>query len=495
MTARRPRASLYARLSVAADEENLSLDGMVRDMRDLCDRLGFEEVALHVDDGKSGGRRDRDEFQDWLEDARRGRCDVLVNPVTDRLTREGLNVAASILDVVEGKDPATGKPAHKPVRLVDTTGLDSAHGDAFRFRFVIQAEVGRAERERIRERSRKRARNLRRAGRWGGGTPPFGYKAVPNPNGPGWALDVEPDEAKHIREAAEALLKPEPDPLTRIARRWNHAGIRPRRAASWSRVTLGKVLTGEAVMGRVQVDGRPLRNEDGQILQPWPAILSVAEVTAIRQVLAPNPDAPYSGGRRPARLLSGLLTCAGCRSSLVVFRRKARSKSPDPYIGYRCPDRGQGGTCPLSVTVTAAPVEAFVEGLYLRTAGHLPYYVERTVVSGVEELAAVEADIRETLADMATAADADTFARLQHLQARREELSALEPDSRTELIPTGRTMAEHWAEAMIDDRREILADAFDLLEIRPGRRGPKGFDPARLNYQWREDVDSGEEEW
>lgn len=169
MTKRRPRASLYARLSVAADAENVSLDGMVADMRTLAEREGLEVLEpVHVDDGRSGGFRDRDEFTAWLDDARSGRADVLMAYHTDRLTREGLNVAASILDVVEGKNPDTGRPAHRPVRLLDCSGIDSAQGDAFRFRFVMQAEIGRSERERIRQRSRDRARRLSRAGRWGG---------------------------------------------------------------------------------------------------------------------------------------------------------------------------------------------------------------------------------------------------------------------------------------------------------------------------------------
>jgi DNA invertase Pin-like site-specific DNA recombinase len=500
MTQRRKRASLYARLSVAADAENLSLEGMIDDMRALCAREGLEVLEpIHVDDGKSGGYRDRDEFQAWLDDARFGRCEVLVNPVTDRLTREGLNVAASILDVVEGKDPATGRPSHKPVRLLDTNGLDSLHGDAFRFRFVIQAEVGRAERERIRERSRNRARRLRRAGRWAGGTPPFGYRPVPNTvldeegKPRGWILEIEPTEAKYIREAAEALLKSEPDPLNRVVRRLNHAGVKPRRAKEWSRVTLAKVLTGDHIMGRAVENGRPMRDDEGNYITPWPAVLTVAQVSAVRAALAPDPSARYSGGRRPVRLLSGLMTCPGCRSVLRVFRRKSRTKNPAPVIGYRCDTRGQGGVCPSPVTVTAEPVEAYVTDLYLSTVGHMPMYRERTIVSGVDELAIVEADIKETLADMATQADADTFARLQRLQARREELSAVEPDSRTEMIPTGQTMAEFWADAMVDDRRELLDQAFEELTVLPGKRGPKGFDPARLRRRWREEPDAGDD--
>ncbi|MFF8473897.1 recombinase family protein [Streptomyces sp. NPDC015414] len=498
MTRPRKRASLYVRLSVAADAENLSLDGMITDMRTLCEREGLEEVALHVDDGRTGGRRDRDEFQAWLQDARQAKCDVLVNPVTDRLTREGLNVAATILDVVEGKDPETGRLVHPPVRLVDCNGLDSLHGDAFRFRFVIQAEVGRAERERIRQRARDRERRLKRAGRWGGGTPPFGYRAVPNPEGAGWVLEIEPDEAQAIRTAAEALLKPEPDPFTRVVRRLNHQGVRARRAKQWTRVTLRRVLTGDAILGRVSENGRPLRDADGQIMTPFPAVLSVAQVTALRAHLSGNGQ-PSLGGR-PSRVLSGLLSCHSCHAVLQVHHRARRTRKGEkktdapPAVSYRCPTRGWGGVCEAAVTVSADVVDAYVTDLYLATVGHMPYFVERTVVSGLEELAAVEADIKETLSDLATEADADTFARLQRLQARQKELSAMDTDRRTELVPTGLTMAEHWERAMVDDRRELLADAFELLMIHPGKRGPKGFDPRRLTRVWAEEPDAGEDE-
>ncbi|MFF3140835.1 recombinase family protein [Streptomyces sp. NPDC057927] len=493
-TFRRPRASLYARLSVAADAGNMSLEGMIADMRALCDREGLEVLEpIHVDDGKSGGFRDRDEFQAWLNDARQGRCEVLVNPVTDRLTREGLNVAASILDVVEGKDPATGRPAHAPVRLIDCNGLDSLHGDGFRFRFVIQAEVGRAERERIRQRSKDRARRLRRAGRWAGGTTPFGYRAVPNSElneegkPRGWVLAIEPEEAKHVRTAAEALLTADPVPVTRIARRLNAAGVKPRRAKGWTRQTITRVLTGDHIMGRAVSNGRPVRDDEGNILTPWPAILTPAEVAAIRAVLAPKPDAPYSGGRRPARLLSTLLTCSGCAGTLQVFQRKSRTQNPDPQIGYRCVARSQGGVCEAPVSVSATQAEVIVTDRYLSVVGAMPMYVERTLVSDVDELAVLEADIRETLADLATAADADTFARLQRLQTRRAEMSAEEPVSRTQMVATGQTMAEHWRDALVDDRRELLEDAFQEITILPGARGRKVVDPERVQTVWRED--------
>ncbi|MEU1754534.1 recombinase family protein [Micromonospora matsumotoense] len=64
MTGRRAlRASPYVRLSRAADDRNLSKQGMVDDLRRLCASQGLLEVALHVDDGASGSIRNRPGFR------------------------------------------------------------------------------------------------------------------------------------------------------------------------------------------------------------------------------------------------------------------------------------------------------------------------------------------------------------------------------------------------------------------------------------------------
>ncbi|MFE7625614.1 recombinase family protein [Streptomyces sp. NPDC057509] len=471
----RNRASLYVRLSVKAGETNASLEGMIKELRELCVREGLHEVALHVDNGLSGGFRDRKEFQEWLEDAKQQRADVLVTFHVDRLTREGLNVAASLLDVVEGKDPASGRRAHHPVRLLDARGIDSAHGDSFRFRFVLQAEVARSERERMRDRSRSSVRRLRRAHRWPGGSVPFGYRAVPNPNGPGQVLDIAPDEAAILRDAAEWVLAG--DSATRVCRRLNHEGRKPRRAREWVRQTLTRALCGDAVLGRITVNGALLLDDKGRIATPYPPVLTVAQSAALRAVLAPDPNRQPSAGRHPARLLSGLLYCHGCPQRLLVARRSGGAV-------YRCPTGSQGGVCEGGVSIAAEKLEAYVRAEYLQVAGHLRYFREEVQVSNAEELSMVEADIAHAVRELSQNATADGFATLQRLQALRTSLTSTAPERLVSLVDTGKTIAEVFATAMLDDQRDMLADAFDEIVILPGRRGPKTLDPERVLLRW-----------
>lgn len=260
------RASIYVRLSREASDVNVSKDGMLADCRALAERLGLVVVAEHTDNGKSGAIRDRPEFTAWLDDARDGRADVLLTFHTDRLTREGINAAALVLDVVEGKDPKTGAVVPgRAVRLVGVDGLDSLDADSFRWRFVIAAEVARAERARIVSRNKARSARLKDAGRWAGGPVPYGCQVV-QLDGGGKALGVRHDEAEVIREAAHRIMRG--DTAYSVMSWINADGHLTRRGLRWSRPALVNTLTSDPTAEHV---------------------LSTGEAREVRRLLAPKP--------------------------------------------------------------------------------------------------------------------------------------------------------------------------------------------------------------
>ncbi|GAB1688457.1 recombinase family protein [Krasilnikovia sp. M28-CT-15] len=473
------RASLNVRLSKAAGSTNMSRDGMIADLRALCAREGFEEIALHVDDGYTGSLRDRPGFQAWLADAREGRADVLIAWHVDRMTREGLNVAAALLDVVEGKDPATGKIVSPPVRLMDTKGLDSADGEAFRMLFVIRAEIARAERERMRDRTRSAVDRLRRAGRWPGGAPPYGYRVVPAANGVGKTLAVEPTEAAVVQEAAHMILAGHS--LGRVTRWLNERGHKPRFSNTWRRVSLTQMLTGDALTGAVSIGGKVLRDDTGKRFTPFPEVLDLPTVLALRKALAPK-AAAGPRGRAPARLLSGIITCGSCGARLYVA-----TPGRDRGIVYRCNARGQGQLCSRSVHIDAPRVEEFVAGEFLASFAHVPMTVERVTVTGDGDLAEIDDRISAALADMAMAATPEAFAQLQELQAERARIEAAPRRTVVERVPTGLTLGQEWDRRGTEGRRELLTDAVGVLAANPGRpTGRQGFDSSRVLLRWAE---------
>lgn len=492
--------SLYVRLSREAGETNLSRDGMLADLRALAAEKGLRIVAEHLDDGITGARRDRPAFRAWLQDALDGRASALAAWHVDRMTREGVNVAAVILDVVEGKDPDTGRHVRPPVRLLDFSGLDSeADPDGFRWRFVIGAEVARAERARMVARSRARVTRLKGDGRFLGGPSPYGTQVVGNPDGPGRVLAVEPSEADALREAYRRLQSGESP--ARVARWMTSHGPKPRRAKEWKRTTLLQALQSEAAQRLV---------------------FTAAENREIKAIVEPRrPRDSYD--RKPARLLSGVLRCSGCGVSLSIFHR------PDGFVAYRCQTRGRGGSCSGAIAVGADVVEAGVSASWLDGWGRLAETVAvRAADETADRLAIAEEAVEAAAAEVVTTRGAERLAaleRLELLEAERDALAAQPVSALSLLRETGRSYAEVWNAAgpfedvaprgkdadgraayrraveadpeghaayqrAVEDRRDAIRRTVGSLTVGPGVRGRRGFDPSRILDLWRLDPDS-----
>jgi site-specific DNA recombinase len=67
--------------------------------------------------------------------------------------------------------------------------------------FLAEGEVAS-----IRERVAGSKRKLRELGRWGGGKPPYGYVVVPNEDGKGHLLAVDPLVSTVVRRIVDAVL-------------------------------------------------------------------------------------------------------------------------------------------------------------------------------------------------------------------------------------------------------------------------------------------------
>jgi DNA invertase Pin-like site-specific DNA recombinase len=457
---------------------------MEADCRRVAAEHGLNVVAVHLDDGISGAVRNRPAFLAWLADGREGRAGTLIAWHADRMTREGVNVAAMILDVVEGKDDTTGKVTRTPVRLLDTKGLDS-WGDetAFRFRFVIAAEVARAERARMADRSKAAKRRGTAAGRWVGGHAPIGYRVIDNPNGAGRVLDIDPTEAAFVREAARRVLAG--DTFTSVLRWANSAeGVPPRRAVAWGWKSLEQVLTGHPISGRVvrRVNGSrtevvDVLGEDGKPVT-IPAIVTPDESAALRSVLTPKADPRKRGGRKPSELLSGLMVCDSCGNRLTV----ARPTKDAPV--YRC-QIGKLAGCQRPTSVRCAIADAYVAERFLAAHGARPYLVRSITVAGAAEAEAAERDVAQAVAEVTKAATPEAVARLLDAQARRDAAAALPKTSEVLLLNTGRTVAEQWeaCEDKADRRAMLTANIAEIhLKPNPGGKGGRGraFYPERF---------------
>ncbi|MEU0092914.1 recombinase family protein [Kribbella sp. NPDC006257] len=438
-TPTRRTATLYARLSREAGDTNLSLAGMIAELRQAAEAAGCVVVGEHVDNGKSGAIRDRPEFVAWLGDAVSGRANELWASHTDRLTREGVNAAARVLDVVEGKDPETGAVVRPPVRLITADGLDSERdAEAFRWRFVIAAEVARAERARIAARNKATQRRLAEAGRYTGSPVPFGWQVVPGPDG-GKVLAVKPEEAAIVRDLAARWAAGE---SMRSLTQWLNASghrTRPKRrkgsdvptAGEWTVTSVRRVLATAAT--KELLTDRALRR-------------------AVEDRLNPASDKPKPTGGRPVKYLlsGGLAYCAGCKTAMTTSAGR-----------YVCNALRTGYTCDVSATATATMLDAHAAERWLGALGD----VERTRTVPASDAADTELDdvldeiatVGKAFATASAAEVAGLAKRMTRLRKREAELVNRDRSGDFHVIQsTGQTWGQAWEVAGDNENRRAL---------------------------------------
>ena len=311
-----------------------------------------------------------------------------------------------------------------------------------------------------------------------GGSIPYGYTSVPHPSGQGRALAVDPIEAGHVRAAADHVLAG--GSLYSALDVLEARGSTPRRADVWSLSSLRVVLTGDAILGRITHRGQVVRDGSGMPVQPWPPVLPLADVERLRALLAPRPVKDRR--RRATRLLSGLVECAGCGGRMrVATSTQSNGKT---VLRYACRAKADGRPCKHPTSVTCEQLEGFVVAGFLEVARGEQVRERVMTVRDVPELADVTAALEDLGQQIARpGAEVATLAQqIAELQERRTALDATPVEPVVEYVDTGVTYAEWWeAHKDVAERRDLLrASGFVPVRIKPGERGPKGLDAARV---------------
>lgn len=473
---RRPlRALILVRLSVFTGEDDPTTSPARQEAvcRSYCDAKSWHVVhvvrGLDVSGSEKGLRLDRpdlNEIREWW-----GQIDVIVFAKLDRLTR-------SVIDFRAFADEADQHKAAL-VSVAESLDLTTAAG---KFVATILAAFAEMEAATIAERTKAGMLATRKLGRWAGGQVPFGYRAVDNPNGPGRVLEIHPGEAQVIREAASRLLAGAS--TWAVARYMNGAGYPPHKSTHWTVTSALGILTGETVQGRIGTRGedgkiRPLLDDVGQIVTTAEPILTPDEVAAIR---ASRTTLAQPRGRKPKRLLSGFLVCAGCGHALIL------SGDGRGSFRYRCTSGSLGRPCESVVTINAQAADDYVEAEYLAAFGHT-HLVERRTIVGTTGLAAAQEAKAAALRSLAEEPSEEAFAALRAAQTRLDELAEAPPTAEVVFRPTGQTMREAWAAGHTEDRRGWLADALltGAIEVGPSSGRGNRFEGSRLVIEWRHD--------
>lgn len=473
--ARSKKVLLYARLSVTT-EESVSIERQLESARKTAEARGWEVVGEHVDDGVSASRVRPEDRVGWRAVlAHTGPLDAVIVWKIDRLARR-------VLDFLHADEALQARGAGI-VAVEDPIDMTTPQGRAFAVMLSVFAELEAAT---ISARVRAAREAILRSGRRAGGRPPFGFKNVKNPAGPGMVLAHDPDRIGHVREMAARAA--DGHSLYSISRWLEAEGIAPRaregkqNADRWHDASVEAVLRSPALAGMTAFRGDLIRGDDGlPVVDESVAIMSPADRRQMLAVLdaAKRPGSRSTSNKEPA-LLYGIVRCGTCDG--LMYRATAGGK----YGQYRC----QQKTCSKHVGIARAALEAYVTEVVLRERG------DRRLVKSIPiahqndgTLAEIEHAIRETTEEMARE-DADLtilVERLQALRNRRSEAREGEGQPTNQYRVTGQRLGREW-ERVGDDteaRRQLLLGQLQAVRILPGGQRGRAFDSNRAELVWR----------
>jgi site-specific DNA recombinase len=414
------RAVLYARLSITK-EESVSVTRQLESCRKYAEARGWEVVGEFVDDGVSATANRPEDRKGWAALLNAGGYDAVVIWKVDRLARR-------VLDFLHADEALRARGAGL-VAVEDPIDMTSPQGRAFA---VMLAVFGEMEAEAIRARVRAARAQLAKAGRFAGGGIPYGYRSIPNPDGPGRVLAKDPERnhwvVSAVRLAQEGATvwavaswlteqgAPFPDNRRTNRRadnlRWNHYTV--------DRLLKNPILAGmlphNPGRGRNNNNVDPfavVRDESGNpVVDESLAVITVAEFTELQESMQTRRTV---GARNVSTrvttspLLSRVALCDTCE---VYLCRGSNQKRPV----LCCPKCRQ--------TITRTTLDPYLTRRLLKERGSEPYGTS--------------------------------------------------------------TVRQCWAAAGTDDlaRREILLSQLDSLRIRRGVVG-RFFDKDRVLLTWR----------
>jgi len=370
-----PRAAIYTRKSSAEglDREFTSLDNQRERAEAYVASQGWSLIATRYDDGGfSGGTIERPAFKHLLSDAEAGEFDVIVCYRLDRISR-------SLVDFVKVHEFLERRRVAL-VSVTESINTSTPHG---RMMVNVLLSFAQYERELIGERTKDKLSAARRKGKFTGGHPVLGFDLDPR----GGQLLVNNAEAEMVREVFQLFLEKRSlvqvaDELNRRAwtlKRWTTKDGKPYGGGRFDKVSLRRLLTNHAYIGKVEFEGEVYDGEHAAIVAP-------KMFRDVLQVLAENHSTGGASHRnRYGALLRNILRCAACDSAMSFAPTK---KGGRLYRYYRCSRSMKTGaaSCPTA-SIPADRIEALVVA-QIRRVGASPELQHETFHRVLAEIAA-----------------------------------------------------------------------------------------------------------
>ncbi|MGW1068400.1 recombinase family protein [Streptomyces aureus] len=443
------RALITARLTVHT-EATTSPERQIEECRSFCALRGWEVVGVARDLSVSATAVPpwkRPELSLWLDD-RAPEFDVIVFWRLDRFVR----LVGDLHQMIEWAESHGGKAlvsATEPFDLTSPTGKATA---------TMIATFAQMEARAAAERVASSRAHLLTSARWGGSTPPFGYRTYARDGGR--YLEVNPETAAIVREAARRVIGGEP--INAVCRDFEERGV-PSPADTYRRNKSGKdfiwyprtlkgILTSptllgwktrsEDVPGRMYKNRVLVRDQNGHPVRAAEEVLSQETFDRLQDVLAASAARTGRRSALPRTPLLNVIKCGGCGKNLQLHTTRKRRKDGTYRVTerIRCLSRAASPACPGYVFHPVEEIITPLMGMLIDAIGDSPVtrrvYVQRAETTG---------------------------------ESRHPSDHAVEDHWRFE--PLGKTFAERWEDMEITDIGEDLVRSGITIRCRPEEHG------------------------
>ncbi|MBD8870934.1 recombinase family protein [Nocardioides donggukensis] len=322
------RAAIYCRISKDRAGAGLGVERQEKDCRDLAERLGWEVVAVYVDNDLSAysGKR-RPQYEEMLRAVKDGQVNGIVTWHTDRLTRRVADLDRFV------------RLADDHGLLIQTVKAGEVDLTTPSGRMVARTlgNIAQYEVEHAKDRMRAAKRQAAESGKYRGGPRPYGY----NNDG----VTVREDEAKVIRDATKAILAGRS--LRGVANELNAKGHKTSTGKPWTYMRLRDVLVRPRNAGLVH-KGRADRRHESREDCPtrfevigeadWPAIVDKDKWNACASMLL-DPSRRIHTSTEPRWLGSRSYVCGVADCGALMRPTSKVNHLPT------CPVRGEVRKC------------------------------------------------------------------------------------------------------------------------------------------------------
>ncbi len=329
-------AVIYARVSTVrqADEE-LPIAGQIERCHARAAELGLLVNRVFKDEGISGGDETRPGFNDAITYCEVFEINCFITWSTSRFARN--KITASVykrrLDRCNTEIIFITTPMDR-----NTTGGWLLEGVLELFDELYSRQISA-------DTMRSMVKNAN-AGNFNGGSPPFGFSVVADPDAPRRKkLAVCELESGIVAEIFTMRVRGLGGKS--IAVLLNERGL-SNRGRAWSKSTVLALLRNEAMIGKT-VFGRKDRNTGRRraraeciAVASHPAIVSADVWESVQLMMDQANNSDAGGSPRSQFVFTGLLRCGQCKSRLQIESGSGRSKK---YQYYNCRMAQQNGSC------------------------------------------------------------------------------------------------------------------------------------------------------